>query len=114
MRTDIKETKHLKQGRGGGGEGIGFKSSIQRGRGGCSLGFGIAPRVLEWNLSELFWKVLKKGHFKTKNLKRGPAIFYIFFKCLSSDICEKKSQILVQLACGGHSVFKFKLLINYA
>ena len=43
--------------------------------------------------------------------KRAP--LYLFY-CLCLDICEKKSQILVRLACGDHIVFKSKLPINYA
>ena len=70
-------------------------------------GFGVKCE----NVSELLWKVPKKGHFKTKNLKKGSTLSFLLslFRHL-----RKKSKILVQTACGDHIVFKFKLPINYA
>ena len=64
-----------------------------------SQGFGVKCR----NLSELLWKSLKKGI-----LKPNP-----FFTVFDQNL-RKKSQILVQLACGDQIVFKSKLPINYA
>ena len=86
------------------------KRRPQRGRGGCSQGFGVLPGF--WSCSQGFGvkignlskKSFKKGTFKSKIKKKG--LCYPFLLSLFRYLWRKKSQILVPVVCGDHIVFK--------